>query len=268
MDDHITIRGEEISVSDSGSGHAVIWGHGLTSSRADEDRAGLWDLALLAPQRRVVRYDARGHGLSGSTVAPEAYGWDQMALDQLALADALGIDGYVAGGASMGAATALWAAVKAPQRITGLVLAIPPTAWETRAAQTTLYETMATTANEEGVEPLVAARSQLAPPDPFVGVDAFMEGAIARLRAADPTRLARVFRGAATADFPPRELVASVQVPTLILAWTGDPAHPVETAETLHHLMPAAELHLTRTLQDVATWNQRIHTFVSHVTES
>ena len=121
------IRDAEIAVGQSGAGVDVVWGHGLTQSRALEDRRPLVDLSSLAA--RVVRYDARGHGDSESTPDLDGYGWDQLARDQLALATALGIERYVAAGASMGAATALHAAVIAPDRIRGLVLVIPPTGW-------------------------------------------------------------------------------------------------------------------------------------------
>ena len=39
----------------------------------------------------------------------------------------------------MGAATALWTAVLAPDRVDRLVLALPPTAWDTRSRSAGLY---------------------------------------------------------------------------------------------------------------------------------
>ncbi len=39
--------------------------HGMSSSRASEDQGGFFDWsALKASGRRIVRYDARGHGRS------------------------------------------------------------------------------------------------------------------------------------------------------------------------------------------------------------
>lgn len=35
-------------------------------------------------------------------------------------------------GMSMGCATSIYAAIQAPERVIGLILVIPPTAWETR----------------------------------------------------------------------------------------------------------------------------------------
>ena len=160
------VRDAEIAVEHAGEGMALVWGHGLTQSRRLEDRRPLVDLSLLAA--RVVRYDARGHGESESTPELAGYGWEELARDQLELATALGIDRYVAAGASMGAATALHAAVIAPERIDALVLVIPPTGWETRAEQTGAYEQGAALIETVGVERVIAAGSLVAPPDPFV----------------------------------------------------------------------------------------------------
>ena len=50
-------------------------------------------------------------------------------------ADEQGHARYVLGGVSMGAATALAAAVQQPGRVAGLILALPPTAWDSRPRQ-------------------------------------------------------------------------------------------------------------------------------------
>ena len=111
-----------------------VWTHGLTSSMAHEDETGLFDWSELVPAgRRVVRYDVRGHRESGFTHDPRACKWDELALDLVALIDRLGIERAGIGGASLGSAVSLHAAARAPERVGGLVLAIPPTAWTTRA---------------------------------------------------------------------------------------------------------------------------------------
>lgn len=263
----LSIRGARLEVEELGSVDAarwpLIWGHGLSSSRADEDVEPMVDMAVLADDgRRVVRYDARGHGESESTVDLVGYGWDQLALDQLALGDTLGIERYVAGGASMGAATALHAAVRAPERVVGLLLVIPPTAWETRAEQTDMYRQMADVVEGRGVEPLIAGAAMLPPPDPYIGRPEVRARRADSLRANDPERLARVFRGAATTDLPDPEQVARIDVPSLILAWTGDPGHPVSSAERLDELLPRSEMSLASTAAELATWTDRAARFL------
>ena len=125
-----SVRGVDLAVVDTGRGPAVLWGHGFASSTQDEaDRMIRWD--RIAARNRVVRWDARGHGLSTGTLDPDDYRWDNLGRDFTALADTLGIERYTVGGVSMGAAAALHAAIDAPSRVAGLVLVLPPTAYET-----------------------------------------------------------------------------------------------------------------------------------------
>lgn len=257
-----TIRGVDIEYDLSGAGSYVVWGHGLTSSMASEDELGLFDWAAVRTSHRLLRYDARGHGSSGSTPDAGDYSWRELALDQLDLADQLAIDHYVAGGASMGCATALHAAVLAPDRVRGLLLVIPPTAWETRAAQAGTYRVTADLIEAGDHDTLLAGAAAQPAPDPFLGDPRWTERFPELLATADPVRLARIFRGAATADLPSPDEIASIDVPALILAWTGDPGHPALTAARLHELLPDADLALAATPDGLATWTDRALRFL------
>ena len=248
------------------TGHLpLIWGHGLTSSRAQEDTLGLLDWARITATTPVVRYDARGHGLSGSTADPATYHWRELARDQLALADGLEIDRYIAGGASMGCATALHVADLAPDRVAGLLLVIPPTAWESRAAQQQNYETMAGLVDAGRAELLIAGAAATPAPDPFVETPSWRDGFATMIRSADPVRLARVFRGAAVTDLPPQDAIAQLRMPTLILAWTGDAGHPISTAERLAQLMPHARLVTASTSDQLQEWTAAATEFLATV---
>ncbi|MGI9603497.1 MAG: alpha/beta fold hydrolase [Acidimicrobiales bacterium] len=245
-----------------GEGPDLVWGHGLTSSMAAEDERALLRWDRIQHNHRVLRYDARGHGESGSTEERDGYAWSALGSDQRSLADALAIGSYAAGGASMGCATALHAAVQDPDRITALVLMIPPTGWEGRAGQASLYEAMADIVETDGVEPLIAASAELAPPDPFVDVPDMAELRAEAMRSWDTTRLARVFRGATTAQLPDRDVLSTLTQPALILAWTGDPTHPAATAHELDELLPGAELDLVSDLDGVLAWSDRVEQFL------
>lgn len=237
-----------------------MWGHGLTQSRAIEDHQGLFGWSDVPA--RVLRYDARGHGDSQSTSDLDGYGWAELAQDQLELATCLGLDAYVAAGASMGAATALHAAVAAPERVVGLVLVIPPTAWEARVGQADVYEQGAKVVEGFGVEPVIKAGAAMPPPDPFVDDPEYRARRADGLRSWDPQRLARAMRGATRAQFPERERIAEITCPTLILAWTGDAVHPVATADELARLMPHATKHVASTGDELASWTGRLATFI------
>lgn len=248
-----------------GAGPDVIWGHGLTSSMVDEDELALVDWNTAGAGHRVLRYDARGHGGSESSSEPADFSWEALAHDQLALADAVGIDRYVAAGASMGAATALHAALIAPDRVRALVLAIPPTGWATRSAQTGLYAAMADLVEAERHAELLAASAEVPPPDPVADEPLWIDRFERKLADTDPVRLAQVFRGAGTADLPPPDAIATIDVPVLVLAWTGDATHPLTTAARLQELMPQTELVVATTRAGLDSWSTRTATFLAGI---
>jgi 3-oxoadipate enol-lactonase len=255
-----SIRGARIAYEVAGSGPPVIWGHGLSQSRATESALPLVDWSQVPA--RVVRYDARGHGASETTPDLDGYSWDQLGLDQLALADHLGIDRYTAAGASMGCGTALWAAVHAPERVERLVLVIPPTAWETRAAQAEVWEQLGRLIETQGVEAMIAARADVPPPDPLVDDPGYRDRQAEAVRSWEPARLAQVMRGAGRADLPPREVLREVSVPALVLAWTGDAIHPMSTADELGQLLPDVIVHRASTRRALDGWSGVVADFL------
>lgn len=261
-----TVRGLELDVDVSGAGSpTLVWGHGLTSNRDHENRGALLDWTQFGKQCATVRYDARGHGRSDTSSDPTTFSWRSMAEDQLALADGLGIERYVAGGASMGCGTALHAAVLAPRRIQALILAIPPTAWESRQERVAIWAQMADLVERGGIEALIEPSAAIPPPDPLVGRQDVLEENERNQRGTDPHRLATVLRGAAHADLPTREAVAAITAPTLILAWTGDTGHPLTTAQQLCDLMPCAELVVASTAAELSSWTGLANDFIARV---
>src|SRR5918912_1701304 len=114
-----------------------VWAHGLHSSMAHEDELGLFDWESLRDVARVVRYDARGHGGAYCQYEDRAYRWPTLVDDMLWAAGAEGP--FVAGGACMGAATALYTALRAPRRVQAVVIAMPPAAWDSRDGQIEIY---------------------------------------------------------------------------------------------------------------------------------
>lgn len=232
-----------------------VWGHGLTSSMATEDRKGLfgWEVP---DGWELVRYDAAGHGTSGvDDRDPARYRWERLAPDMLFRAP----ERAVLGGASMGCATALHAAVVEPDRVEGLVLVIPPTAWTTRAAQRDLYEGAAHVAEKYGLERLKEVIAERPVPAIFDGRPDLAEYD----PDIDPDLLPTVLRGAAASDLPPTEVLAGLAMPALVLAWETDPGHPVSTAEVLADVLPEASLHVAASLADVGEWPSLVLRFLA-----
>jgi pimeloyl-ACP methyl ester carboxylesterase len=261
----VEVRGVELAVESSGDGTPVLWGHGLTSSMASEAVMGL-GLSSMPDGYRLVRYDARGHGESGASADPEDYGYPSLAADQLALADALGIDRFVTGGMSMGTGTALHVAVRAPERVRALVLGLPPTGWEGRAARGAEYRDRGRLLREEGREALLdqVMGESLAPIfEPFA--EAVEAGIRERYESYDVEVLAPLLTGIGASDLPDPEAIAELTMPVLVLAWKGDPVHPEATAVRLQELLPQAEVVIADDLKQVLGWRDRAVAFLDAV---
>jgi pimeloyl-ACP methyl ester carboxylesterase len=179
----------------------------------------------------------------------------------VALADTLGLERYAIGGVSMGAAAALHAATDAPSRVAGLVLALPPTAYETRALQAEEYLTGAALVEQKGADAYTEwVNAQPVPEILSQFADAY------RVRPSVPDRLLpAALRGAGASDLPSPERVRSIAAPVLLLAWDTDPGHPLSTAEHLAELLPKAELEVARRLHEVSTWTDRVEAFLSRL---
>ena len=111
--------GRTVHLRDEGSkdAPAIILLHG---SNADLHTWQQWADGLKA-DHRVIRFDQRGHGLTGA--APDHdYRTEMFVSDVQAVADKLGLERFVLAGNSMGGAIAARYAMRHPERLRGLVL--------------------------------------------------------------------------------------------------------------------------------------------------
>ena len=248
----------------AGAGRAIVWTHGFTSSIAGEDASGLGAWLRALPETRLVRYDARGHGRSAPARDEAGQTWRALAADLLELVAALSLERPIAGGASMGTATALHAAVRDANAFSGLVLLVPPTAWETRKAQADLYRAGAALVEARGVGAYLDAMRASFRERPMPGFSEEMQEALlAELRARSGAELARLLRGAAASDLPDPARIRELDLPALVIATRGDPGHPLSTAEKLVELLPRAELVVVDDLGQLAGARAELARFVS-----
>jgi len=248
-----------------GRGVPFVWGHALQCSMRADEASGVFDWSGLAPAARVIRYDARAHGESCSERDPLGCAWESLARDMWRVADDCGAARPVLGGASMGCATAVWAAMQHPRRVAGLVLVIPPTAWELRPRQVRSYLMMARLVRIAGRLPFRAASAILGERVSGSPLQAIAREVIRGLATRDPRNVEAAFRGAALSDLPPIEQCARLRMPTLILAWRNDPAHPVSVATRLADAMPNARLEVAEGDIEVRRWPESVKNFISSV---
>ena len=62
----------------------VIWGHGLLGSMEMDDDIGIIQFKELAKKTKLIRYDARRHGINSSGSKGQ-YTWSALAYDMLKL---------------------------------------------------------------------------------------------------------------------------------------------------------------------------------------
>ena len=317
----------------TGADTLVVWGHGLCNSMGGEDVERLWDFWRcpdgdpFAETARVVRYHARGHGLSSRASSPDQCTWEALGDDMLALArlkrvrtpskgdDAFPGDGIsrdeggetrgvsetsppavrreklVLGGASMGSASAVFAAKRALEEargtwrgsslngserqtrepeIDGLVLVIAPTLGATRAARARKIAAAAArgydaTAARRKPRPIFKNSARELEPATPLGVREDSFASVMRASASsdlpDEATLRRTFeettdaaRAKKNAPPPPR---------VLVLCWDcGDETHPASSAAALKSAIPHARVEVATSLEQVEKWGETIRGFI------
>lgn len=112
--------GDKIAVDVAGEGPLVICSPGIGDFR---NAFAPFAAHLVAAEYRVARMDLRGHGDSNTVF--DRYGDEPIAVDYLAVMDALGGGPTVLAGASISAAGAVIAAGRRPDQVSGLILLGP-----------------------------------------------------------------------------------------------------------------------------------------------
>lgn len=167
----------------------------------------MWDkvVPLVEHDFRVLRYDARGHGLSGTPALP--WSMEMLAGDLIGLLNALSIDRVHLCGLSLGGMLGLWLASHSPDRIRRLVLANTAARigsremWDTRIAavkaqgmaalaRATVERWLTPQYIRQNPEEAEAIRSMVerTPPEGYIGCcgvlrDTDLRGALARIQA-------------------------------------------------------------------------------------
>jgi pimeloyl-ACP methyl ester carboxylesterase len=220
-DESIPAGDVTLALSDDGAGIPVVLLHGLTASRR---YVVMGSQALQRGGHRVVAYDARGHGASSPAPAPDAYRYEELTDDLVAVLDALGIERAVLAGASMGAHTALRLALEQPERVAAIAVITPG------------YDVM--------IAPEYAA-------DP-ANYALYAEVAV-QYQAPIPVLMAQL-QAIGGHDVSAR--LAGIQAPTLVVHGTADRLLESANGELLARLIPGARLELLEGAGHMFFWEQ------------
>jgi 3-oxoadipate enol-lactonase len=225
----------------------------LTLSHSLAADLTMWDpqMAVLTAKYRVLSYDTRGHG---KTDAPAGgYTLDQLADDALALLDALGIQKTHWMGLSMGGMIGQTLALKAPERLSSLILCdtssrIPPDAKP-------LWDDRIRTAETQGMKPLVDGTVARWFTEPFR-----KQGGpeLKRIEALIAGTNPRGYAGCchAIAGLNLTDRIGAIKLPTLIVVGEEDQGTPVAASRTINEQIKGSELAILKSASHLSNVEQ------------
>jgi len=227
----IEANGVSLRYAVEGSGKTVVLIHEMGGTMES------WDLVvpLLAPKRRVVRYDTRGAGFSEKIRGDLKI--DAMTGDLIALLDGLGIKDKVAlTGTAVGGAIALHTAFRFPQRISAAIVTspatfIPPANRDAVLARIAKFEA-------EGVRVVADETAANGYPEELRGDRARFAGFRARWLANDPGSFAAVYRMLAGMDLTSE--LAAIKCPVLVIGGEFDRGRPPARVAPVAQAIPGA----------------------------
>ncbi len=235
--------GVGLAGSVSGDGAPVVLLHGLTATRY---YVVMGSRALERAGHRVIAYDARGHGRSSPAPEPGAYGYEELGLDLVAVLDSLGVQRAVFAGGSMGAHTILWLALRAPERVGGLVVITPgydPSDQED-PERLVRWDALAGGLERDGIEGFLAAQDLEARPERWRERVA----TVTRQRLSRHEHLEAVAQALRVVPrsrpFGPLSDLGAISVPVTVVASgdEADPGHPEALARAYAEAIPGARL--------------------------
>lgn len=232
-----------LAVAESGDGAPVVLLHGLTATRR---YVVMGSRALERGGHRVIAYDARGHGSSSPAPEPGAYTYEELCEDLVEVMEVLQIPRAVLAGASMGAHTALRLALKAPERVGGLVVITPgyDPATQDDPDRLARWDALAAGLERDGIDGFLSAYGTPQVPERWqeTVVRVIRQrlslhrhlGAVAQALRVVPR--SRPFGGL--------EELGSIEVPVTVVASADepDPGHPQALGEAYAAAIPGARL--------------------------
>jgi len=246
MERHTLTYGQyRLSYEVYGSGDRVlVWMHGLLLD-ANLSRGLARRLAVRG--NRVVLLDLLGHGRSDKPRHAGPHRMDLYAEQVLCLLDELGVDQVVLGGVSLGTNVSLLAAVRAPERVRGLVLEMPVLEWAAPAAALVFAPLLLEVHYARAVLRLASRVASHLPSTGFGPVDSFISAA-----ASDPDETAAVLHGVLLGPIAPTiEQRRAITAPALVLGHGIDLIHSFADAKRLARQLPDARLIRTRTFAEL-----------------
>lgn len=209
----------------------IVFSHSLGLDSA------MWhpQVESLADDFRMVVVDTRGHGKS--TMSADPFTLENLAGDLLAAVTAAGADRFHLCGISMGGQIAMWAAINRPERLLSIVVA--NTAARIGSEQS--WSERAAAIRSDGMASISeAAKGRFFSLDFASRRPGWMQDTIATIESCDPLAYIACCEMLAHNDLTAD--VASIELPTLIIAGELDPSISVDQARWLHAQIGGSEV--------------------------
>jgi pimeloyl-ACP methyl ester carboxylesterase len=259
--------GQVVEIECRGEGGAnVLLAHGLSSVHR---YVLMGSKALERNGRKVVAYDARGHGESEPAHQREDYGYKSLVADALSVMDAADVDKALIVGVSMGAHTAAALALANPERVSGMVLVTPAFDPEVQPSAQALagWDALADGLESEGVEGFLRAWGDGGVSEQWGAV---VRRAIHQRMAIHkyPSAVADALRSVPRSrPFESSGELSAITCPTVVIGSRdeADPGHPLATAGSWAKWIPGAQLLVEEEGESPLAWRGRI---ISEAAES
>jgi pimeloyl-ACP methyl ester carboxylesterase len=237
---HVRHGDQELALDDDGSGEAVVGLHGLTATRR---YVLMGARAVERAPRRVVLFDARGHGASAPAPGGD-YSYAAMAGDLAAVLDALAIERAVIAGVSMGAHTAVRFALEQRDRVSALLLVTPAYDPERADARLDRWDALAAGLRDGGIDGFLGAFDvDLIPAEWRQTVERAVRQRLAGHR--HPQAVADALSAVPRSrPFESWDELAAIAAPVVVVGSRDavDPQHPLAVARRYAETIPGARL--------------------------
>lgn len=229
-----TYGDHRLAYTEYGSGeHVVVLMHGIMFTRRMHAPLAR---SLARSGYRVVTLDLLGHGDSDRPGESWRYSMPDFAEQTVGLLDHLGIDRAVIGGTSLGANVALEVAVRAPERVHGILVEMPVLDNAIVAGLLTFAPMLfAARFLPLSVQAVAAVAHRVPHGNQWVDV-------VTDTLDQEPESMAALLHGVLFGRIaPPKAVRRTIQVPALVVGHERDPIHPFGDADTLAADLPEAE---------------------------
>lgn len=258
----ISVNGVEIAYRFDGAadGHVVMMSNSLMCDHT------MWDINIPAftDHYRVLRYDTRGHGSSGTTPGP--YSIAMLADDAVGLLDALGIRQVHFIGLSMGGMIGQQIGARYPERVYSLSLCDTASEMPPRS----MWEERFSIASKQGTKGLLETTIQRWFTAPFIARNPEPIDNVRRMISSTGVE-GYTACASAVRDMAQTTMLLKVKAPTMVLVGRQDPGCTVEQATVVHRMIDASQMiiledaaHLSN-IEQSQLFNKTLRSFIDRV---